>query len=510
MKRTWKQCFMLTGVIVASLWILVHRAPAQNAGPGVAVEPFPATFADPAVPLLQLPTNFRARRTNSDITATKGHPVEVFNVQGAGCVRHLWFVFGQQYDLAGMDIEILVDDTAEPQVRMPFRSFFGVLLGFPDYHIDSAGLATFPNFTVKNNANISQKASPGWNSYLPIPFSKSCRITIYSENERRGAGTVDWQQYRGPVELTPLRFHAQRNIALPAPPAAPFPIATTEGTGFLAGYIMGWRQQDHSDMVFHNSGVRLLIDGQTDPHMICGWNVEDDFGFSWGFNDYQTRWAGCPYQVNRSPNDQDGVYYRFFGPDPILFRSSLLFTSNSRHDDYEAVSYFYKVPGSRAPQVTSPGEWQAIGLFRDGHQFDVFQAPADDLVKQLSAASLPDKLGYGGTDYEVRTFKSQYGWVRLDNTYVQRPGVPMDAHSAYLRSTLQSETDRTASLRLGLDNWAIIYLNGQKIATLDHAAEFKTASIPITLKKGANPLVIKTNNQKNRDALIWAINCVVE
>jgi hypothetical protein len=41
-------------------------------------------------------------------------------------------------------------------------------------------------------------------------------------------------------------------------------------------------------------------------------------------------------------------------------------------------------------------------------------------------------------------------------------------------------------------------------------AQFKTASIPITLNKGANPLVIKTNNQKNRDVLIWAINCVVE
>ncbi len=91
----------------------------------------------------------------------------------------------------------------------------------------------------------------------------------------------------------------QRNIALPASPDKPFPIAETEGLGFLAGYIMGWRQKDHGDMVFHNSGTRLLIDGQTDPHVICGCNVEDDFGFSWGFNQYQTRWSGCPYAVHQ-------------------------------------------------------------------------------------------------------------------------------------------------------------------------------------------------------------------
>ncbi len=49
---------------------------------------------------------------------------------------------------------------------------------------------------------------------------------------------IDWQQYRGEVALTPLRFHAQRNIAQPGNPTEPFPIAETEGTGFLAGYVM--------------------------------------------------------------------------------------------------------------------------------------------------------------------------------------------------------------------------------------------------------------------------------
>ena len=162
-------------------------------------------------------------------------------------MRHLWFVFGEK-NLDDLEIEIAVDEASEPQVRMPFRSFFGVLLGFEDYHINSAGLANFPNFTITNDVHIPPKASPGWNFYLPIPFSNGCRISLLSKSAKNGAAMVDWQQYREGVELTLLRFHSQRSIALPGSPAKPFPIAETEGAGFLAGYIMGWRQKDHGKM----------------------------------------------------------------------------------------------------------------------------------------------------------------------------------------------------------------------------------------------------------------------
>ncbi len=487
-----------------------HVETAQSEAPKSAhlaamVNPFPDTFADPAVPLLQLPTSFRAKRTSTNISLGAGKSVDIFNVKGAGCIRHLWFVFAgdSQVNLKDLEIEVSVDGISEPQARMPFRSFFGVLLGFRDYHIDSAGLANFPNFTVTNDPLIPAKASPGWNCYLPIPFSKGCRITLHSKDGAAGASMVDWQQYAEGVSLTPLRFHAQRNIAMPAAPATPFQIAATEGTGFLAGYIMGWRQKDHSDMVFHNGGTLILIDGQTDPHAISGHNVEDDFGFSWGFNQYQTRWAGCPYRDNRGRNDQDGVFYRFFGPDPIPFRSSLLFTSNARPDDYEAVSYFYKTPGSQAPSVVSPNTWQAIGPFADGSTLDAFRQPEDALVGQLSLETLPDRVSHGKTQFPVRKLASKYGWLTLGNIFPS-------GHSVYVRTTLKSDTDRKAILRLVLDNWALVYLNGKQVAMLDHAEEMEMARVPISLKKGDNQLLIKTNNRMNRDRLLWAIHSAVE
>ena len=66
------------------------------------------------------------------------------------------------------------------------------------------------------------------------------------------------------------------------------------------------------------------------PYTIEGHNVEDPYGFTWGFNSHQTHWIGCPNQQNPGRNDQDGVFYRLFGPDPIAISSSITFLAGSR------------------------------------------------------------------------------------------------------------------------------------------------------------------------------------
>jgi hypothetical protein len=503
----------VTPLVTAQEPVLEPRLP-RSAGTDVESskpvhDPFPKTYADPAVPLLQLPTQFRSRRTTANIASAADATIDILDVTGPGCLRKLWFVFAEK-DLDDLEIEINVDGAETPQVRMPFRSFFGTLIGFEDYHIESAGIVTFPNFTITNDPLIPTKASPGWNCLLPIPFATRCVIRLHGKSPKHGAAMVDWQQYQGEVDLTPLRFHAQRHIAAPASPAEPFPILETEGVGFLAGYVMGYRQKDHGDMVFHNSGTRMLIDGETDPHVICGANVEDDFGFSWGFNQYQTPWAGCPHRDNRGRNDQDGVFYRFFGPDPVLFRSSLLFTSNARPDDYEAVSYFYKVPDSKAPRVDSPTDWVAVGLIPDGADFESFKQPADDVIRQLSQPTLPASIAISSADFPLHALKSEHGWLRLEHVSQHRPAYPPTDHSIYARTTLSSATDRRAMLRLAFDDWATVWLNGTKLANLDHSGGFETVRLPVQLRQGENQLVIKSNNRQNADRLIWVIHTAIE
>jgi hypothetical protein len=94
--------------------------------------------------------------------------------------------------------------------------------------------------------------------------------------------------------------------------------------------------------------------------------------------------------------------------------------------------------------------------------------------------------------------------------YQTRYPYPRTDQSVYVRGTLTSASKRRVTLRLGLDDWAIVYLNGRQVAVLDHADEFNTVRIPVTLNKGPNQLLIKTNNRQNRERHLWAIHCAVE
>ena len=54
----------------------------------------PTTFPDPVVPMIQLPMKFKTQRANTDGRYGKNKPVDLLNVKGPGCVRHIWILFG--------------------------------------------------------------------------------------------------------------------------------------------------------------------------------------------------------------------------------------------------------------------------------------------------------------------------------------------------------------------------------------------------------------------------------
>ena len=303
----------------------------------------PTTFQDPAVPLIALPTTFTSRREKKEVRLDKSGFAEVANINGPGCIRHVWFLTINNQDK--LTLEITVDGADEPQVRAPLNSFFGVMQDRDPYFVDCAAFAVLPNPEAgKKDALIP--GTPGYNLFLPIPFSTSCRILVRG-NEGAFLGTVvDWHRYEAGTPLTSYRLHAApKRFATTPPRGGTIEMAKVTGNGFLAGFVTGYLQKNKSDMVFHTGGIKIRLDEETDPYTIEGNNVEDDYGFTWGFNNHQTRWIGCPTHQNRGRNDQDGVFYRFFGPDPIAFRSSMTFLAGSRGDDMETVVYYYKKSG---------------------------------------------------------------------------------------------------------------------------------------------------------------------
>ncbi|MCP4890732.1 MAG: DUF2961 domain-containing protein [Planctomycetaceae bacterium] len=334
-----KNRWIAGGIVALAVYGVVAAEAQKQPTITVSTGVDPATFQDPAVPLIALPTTFASRREKREVRLSDEGFAEVANIKGAGCVRHIWFLTVDNQDK--LTLEITVDGAEEPQVVAPLKSFFGIMQDRDPYFVNCAAFTVLPNPVAREKDTLIP-GTPGYNLFLPIPFSESCRVAVRGKKSAFLGTVLDWHQYDTDTPLTPYRLHATHKHFPTTPDRGTIEMANVSGSGFVAGYLTGYMQRNKKDMVFHTGGIKILVDEKTDPYTIEGNNVEDDYGFTWGFNDYQTRWIGCPTHDNRGRNDQDGVFYRFFGPDPIAFHSSMSFHAGCRGDDMETVVYYYK------------------------------------------------------------------------------------------------------------------------------------------------------------------------
>lgn len=453
----------------------------------------PPTVQDPVVPLISLPTTFQSRRVNTDLMAPEGSDsVVLADLKGPGCVRHIWVLDADGPFLKDkFSIEILVDGAETPQVLAPVKPFFGVM-NDQEYSVINSSFAVFQNLDTRKFFNSPRdRGNPGFNTFLPIPFEKSCRITLHNPPGRHGVGMVDWHRYEQGAPLTPFRLHADYRYYNPSKPGGNYAeLANISGAGFIHGVQLGYDQVDFSDCLFHTSGMSILIDGETNPHAIRGHNAEDDFGISWGFNTVQSPWLGCPwYKMREGFNNQIGSYYRFFTTDPIAFRSSISFRSGSRGDKMESVVYSYRLPGTKAPKADFPVEWRVSEYFETKLDWNAFKATAFP----QQAPELP------------RTIVTDHGWIDL------HAGFKPVKNTAYVRTNLESAADKSAMLRLAIPGWANVWVNGEKVKSLHFGYSLETARIPIKLRKGKNDLLILSTNPNHIWFMRhWMVNAALE
>lgn len=486
------------------LLLLPLLAMASHADEPGAAGNEPAVVGDSSFPLVRTPADFKPRRQTNFHHLRDGEEVTLFEAEGPGCVRHLWMtssVAGR-----GMRIRVHVDGASAPQVDMELNRFFGVLLGKNPYLIESPGIKVLPL-----NA---------YNCYLPIPFGESCRITLRAErmdgivDARAGAFKegepekadiyfqADWQQYRSARGLTPYRFHALFREENPATHYGYFRVADLEGRGFVAGLFKAIRRLDRRDLLYHTGGSTWLLDGEIEPNAYRGFNEEDDFGFSFGFwKKYQSQWTGSPLQNPQGVPCEEYVAWRFFGPDPVPFRSSFRLDCGSRADHVQSVLYYYKVPGSRAPPLVAPERWEIRAPFGC--------ASFDDFSREETAAQIAE------APFRA-TLASSRGWVDPRPALAQTKALGRfsgrwpNGFSLYADASIASDAKKNVTLRLAFDDWLTLWVNGRKIKTFRHDRGFDIARIPVALEKGENTLRIKLNNDANRQNYLWAFNCAVE
>ena len=472
-----------------------------------------ALYSDPTMPLIQLPVDFKTYRQNSNSGPIEaGAYYDILNVKGPGCVRSIWLLRAE-----GKRIEILADGAEIPQVDMPAPNFFGTLLGKDPYLINSAAMVSMPNEFFKENFGGGE---PGYTSYLPIPFQDSCRIRVYAETKGGLAAMVNWHKYADEVKITPYRFHVAHNVMNPAPSrGSQMPMADISGTGFIAGIFMGVVQLTFDDLMYHQGGITWLIDGETDPHAIRGHNMEDDYGFTWGFHKKQTPWFGVPYhKLIELENPvyknsifsyaQEAIVYRFMGPDPVSFKSSISMKTGARPDHTETVVYYYKKQGTIAPEIVTPEKWQLAGTFscKTREEFEV--DPPEEILSVWN-----DTLKIDAKNYKVHQVPSDHTWINLHPLYFTQAWTPfaLTEQVAYARGLMESSRDRNTTFRLAFDDWMTVWINGEKLATLYHEKDFETAEIPVRLKKGKNEILLKyANFDQLPNNRLWAFSLLVE
>jgi hypothetical protein len=238
-----------------------------------------------------------------------GETLVMAEVSGAGMIAHIWATianneFGWPRLLR---LRVYYDGHKTPSVDTPLGDFFGVA------HGSERNL----NSIMIHDSSLGRAR----NSYWPMPFRKSCRITVTNEGERivpMFYYHVDYRKYASlPEDIA--YFHAYYRQERPARAGRHYEFLNIKGTGHYVGTVMGVVQTQLS--WFGEGDDLFYIDGAKQPQ-IYGTGSEDYFNDAWGLRDSDGPWAGTPMAEGERLGSRLSAY-RWHVPDPVAFKTSL-------------------------------------------------------------------------------------------------------------------------------------------------------------------------------------------
>lgn len=301
------------------------------------------------------------------ITIPAGRAVTIAAINGAGCIRHVWFTINHPDPLyrRALVLRMYWDGEKEPSVNCPVGDFFGQGWG-EQYSFISLPLAAAPS----NGRAL--------NCYFPMPFARGARIEIVNESAepcRSFYYYVDYEELQAPARDSG-RFHAvwNRNVSRPAQGvenewgalgatarnltnACNHVILDARGRGHYVG--VNYYVECPSTMWYGEGDDMWFIDGEAWPPSLHGTGTEDYFNSSWCPKEvYMHPYFGYP-RVNEGQTGWLGRThcYRFHIEEPIRFEKSLhgsieIGHADSLTADVVTVAYWYQAePHKRMPAL---------------------------------------------------------------------------------------------------------------------------------------------------------------
>jgi hypothetical protein len=254
-----------------------------------------------------------------------GETVVIADLQGPGQVNHIWLtIAANEYGWPRLlRLRIYYDGSPTPSVDVPVGDFFGV----------GHGLERPINSLLVRNSSGGRSR----NCYWPMPFRRSCKITVTNEGRRRVSNLyyhVDWQKMES---LPPAigYFHALYKQALPAPLGKPYEILSIQGRGHYVGTVFSVIQSQPG--WFGEGDDLFYVDGEQRPS-IEGTGSEDYFNDAWSLRVAEGPYTGVPIAEGTNRGARMTAY-RWHLTDPIPFMTSFRF-------DIEHAGWTYNADGT--------------------------------------------------------------------------------------------------------------------------------------------------------------------
>ena len=238
-----------------------------------------------------------------------GQTLVMADLAGQGVVRHIWLTVAEnEYGWPRLlRLRVYYDGKKTASVDSPLGDFFGVGHSL-ERNLDSM---------MVQDSSLGRAR----NSYWPMPFHKSCKITVTNEGNRYVRSFyyhVDWEKWPSlPNDIG--YFHAYYRQERPAVAGRNYEFLSIRGTGHYMGTVLSVIQ---TEVGWFGEGDDLFyVDGAKHPQ-IYGTGSEDYFNEGWGLRDFSGPWNGSPVAEGELTGARLSAY-RWHVPDPIPFTKSL-------------------------------------------------------------------------------------------------------------------------------------------------------------------------------------------
>ena len=302
------------------------------------------------------------------IALGRGETVPLLEVDGPGCVTHIWFTTDsiESFWLRKVLLKMYWDGEQEPCVLVPLGDFFGV------GHAQATNYSSLPMV-------MAPRDGQGLNCYLPMPFSRGARIEVTSENftsEVRLYYNIDYEVWDSPrddlgrlhacwrrenptdgiVEPVHMNDHEFQHAGANLSDDGNYLILEAEGAGQYIGCnlnIHPMRISKRDGWNWYGEGDEMIFiddddEGDRWPPTLHGTGTEDYFNTAWAPEEkFDSPFFGLTLAGGHNFTGPIS-WYRWHLLDPARFTRRIRVSiehghANRRSDDISSTAYWYQL-----------------------------------------------------------------------------------------------------------------------------------------------------------------------